>query len=99
MRFRKPENIRYPKMIELFARTGFELTKINGLTPIHIDDEVSGLSAILLNEEYYQLLLNGRDVIEVLILVAMFGAAWIGFLIENACEWLSNIQSQSFDCF
>jgi hypothetical protein len=34
------------------------------LTPIHIDDSVSSLSAILLNDEYYELLLAGRDVIE-----------------------------------
>ena len=48
-RFDKPENDSYPKMIELFARTDFKLKEMNGLTPIHIDDEVSSLSAILLN--------------------------------------------------
>lgn len=51
-RFDKPENDSYPKMIELFARTNLKLKEMNGLTPIHIDDEVSSLSAILLNEEY-----------------------------------------------
>ncbi len=30
------------------------------------------------------------SVIEVLILAAMFGAAWIGFLVEDACESLSS---------
>jgi hypothetical protein len=34
------------------------------LTPIHIDDSVSSLSAILLNDAYYELLLAGRDVID-----------------------------------
>ena len=34
------------------------------LTPLHIDDEVSSLSAILLNDAYYQALLTGRDVID-----------------------------------
>ena len=34
------------------------------MTPIHIDDSVSSLSAILLNDTYYQALLQGRDVID-----------------------------------
>lgn len=63
-RFDKPENVDYPKMIELFARTDFMLRKMNGLTPIHMDDEISSLSAILLNEDYYKILLDGKDVIQ-----------------------------------
>lgn len=62
-RFDKPENEAYPKMIELFARTDFKLKEMKGLTPIHIDDEVSSLSAILLNEEYYSVLLAGKLVV------------------------------------
>lgn len=62
-RFDKPENDSYPKMIELFARTDFKLKEMNGLIPIHIDDEVSSLSAILLNEDYYAVLLSGRAVV------------------------------------
>ena len=50
-------------MIELFARTDFKLKEMNGLTPIHIDDEVSSLSAILLNEDYYAALLSGKVVV------------------------------------
>lgn len=63
-RFDKPENEAYPKMIELFARTNFELKEMDGLTPIHIDDEVSSLSAILLNEDYYSVLLAGKVVVQ-----------------------------------
>ena len=63
-RFDKPEKEAYPKMIELFARTDFELKEMEGLTPIHIDDEVSSLSAILLNEDYYNVLLAGREVVQ-----------------------------------
>ena len=63
-RFDKPENDSYPKMIELFARTNFKLKEMNGLTPIHIDDEVSSLSAILLNEDYYSVLLSGKAVVQ-----------------------------------
>ncbi len=62
-RFDKPENDSHPKMIELFARTDFKLKEMNGLTPIHIDDEVSSLSAILLNEDYYSVLLSGKVVV------------------------------------
>lgn len=62
--FDKPEKEAYPKMIELFARTDFELKEMDGLTPIHIDDEVSSLSAILLNEDYYNVLLAGREVVQ-----------------------------------
>lgn len=62
-RFDKPEKEAYPKMVELFARTDFELKEMDGLTPIHIDDEVSSLSAILLNEDYYRVLLDGRVVV------------------------------------
>ena len=50
-------------MIELFSRTDWLLEGGAALTPIHIDDAVSSLSAILLNEAYYQALLNGRNVI------------------------------------
>lgn len=34
------------------------------LTPLPIDDEVSSLSAILLNEAYYELLMDGQTVID-----------------------------------
>jgi len=61
-RFDKPENDSFPKMIELFCRSDFELREMIGITPIHIDDTVSSLSAILLNDDYYNILLKGRSV-------------------------------------
>ena len=63
-RFEKPENQEFPKMIELFARTDAVLHPNATLIPLHIDDAVSSLSAILLNQEYYQLLMRGRKVID-----------------------------------
>ena len=63
-RFDKPEQPQFPKMVELFSRTDYPLIENVGLTPLHIDDEVSSLSAILLNDAYYQALLTGRDVID-----------------------------------
>ena len=53
-RFDKPEDDNFPKMIELFCRSDFKLKDAKGITPIHIDDEVSSLSAILLNDDYYK---------------------------------------------
>ena len=61
-RFDKPEDDNFPKMIELFCRSDFKLKDAKGITPIHIDDEVSSLSAILLNDDYYKALLNGKEV-------------------------------------
>lgn len=59
-RFDKPEQDNYPKMIELFARTDCELKEISGLTPIHVGDDISSLSAILLDDDYYKTLLDGK---------------------------------------
>lgn len=61
-RFDKPEDDSYPKMIELFCRKDSELRKMTGITPIHIDDSVSSLSAILLDDDYYKTLLDGKIV-------------------------------------
>lgn len=60
-RFTSPKNKEYPYMIELFSRNpDFIILKEDAiLTPLPIDEEISSLSAILLNEAYYELLKNG----------------------------------------
>ncbi len=63
-RFDKPTEEGFPLMIELFARTEYVLEGGAALTPIYIDGNVSSLSSILLNDAYYQALLQGRDVID-----------------------------------
>ena len=65
-RFTKPSNSDYPKIIELFARKpdGLVLRPDSHTMPIHIDEEISSLSAILLNDEYYKLLLAQKKVID-----------------------------------
>jgi hypothetical protein len=52
-------------MIELFCKrpNDFELKFDAGLTPIHIDDHIVSLSAILLNDNYYDLLVNGKCIV------------------------------------
>jgi hypothetical protein len=61
-RFVDPKVEGYPVMIELFARPGgnVDFTYRGDLIPLHIDDEISSLSAILLNESYYRFMLAGR---------------------------------------
>ena len=52
-RFSSPSQEGFPKMIELFARTDWH-DETADLTPIHIDDDVSSLSAILLNDKVFE---------------------------------------------
>lgn len=59
-RFDKPQVDGYPKMIELFSRAEFELKNQVGITPLHVDDDISSLSAILLDNDYYHVLLDGK---------------------------------------
>ncbi|MDO5565448.1 MAG: hypothetical protein Q4G59_02245 [Planctomycetia bacterium] len=61
-RFGKPENNNYPFQLELFSRLPDSIfaTKESELVPIPLDDSVSSLSAILLNDEYYSFILQNR---------------------------------------
>ena len=62
-RFTEPK-AGYPFMIELFSRKpGYHLEVDEGIIPIHIDDDTSSLSAILLNDDYYNFMLVGRTVV------------------------------------
>lgn len=61
-RFSKPKSNEYPYMIELFSRNtkAVKLPEDATLTPLPIDEDVSSLSAILLNDDYYEFLKNGK---------------------------------------
>lgn len=62
-RFTEPK-AGYPVMIELFSRKpGYHLDVEEGIIPIHIDDDTSSLSAILLNDDFYNFMLEGRKII------------------------------------
>ena len=65
-RFKNPKDISFPKEIELFSRKSHVLKyeEADRLIPIHISDEISSLSAILLNDEYYQFLISGVEEID-----------------------------------
>ena len=63
-RFTHPCSSQYPAMIELFTRKpdNVVLPEDAGLTPLPIEEYVSSLSAILLDEAYYSLLKLGKHV-------------------------------------
>ena len=65
-RFTEPKDSSFPKMIELFSRQprNMELKFDNGLTPIHIDESIVSLSAILLNDVYYDSLVKGKRTVD-----------------------------------
>ncbi len=61
-RFQNPENEAYPAQLELFSRApdGIKQPEDATLTPIPTEESVSSLSAILLDDPYYNFLLEGR---------------------------------------
>lgn len=63
-RFLKPEKADYPAQIELFSRhpDGFQLFAGQEIIQIHAGENISSLSAILMNEDYYRLILGTREV-------------------------------------
>ena len=59
-RFTEPENKDFPYQIELFSRKPdiIELDESLHITPIPVDDDLSSLSAILLNDDYYSYIIE-----------------------------------------
>lgn len=84
-RFQRPSDPNYPAMIELFARKPDLMYPITDgtLTPIPFEDDITSLSAILLDDDYYQFVMDGRVVIDGLPLVkedriiALKAVAWM----------------------
>lgn len=65
-RFSSPKSREYPYMLEIFSRNPDAISLKDGahLAPVPIDDEVSSLSTILLNEAYYKLLKTGHVIVD-----------------------------------
>lgn len=65
-RFTEPKNANYPVMVELFSKDpGYQLHESDMvITPLHISDEVSSLSAIMLNDDYYEFMMSGRIIVD-----------------------------------
>lgn len=91
-RFDKPATAGYPFMLELFSREPDQLTLTDDahLTPIPAEEEISSLSAILLDDDYYQCIQNGKVVIDN---VPVLGAEFI--LPFKAKAWLDLSQRKA----
>jgi hypothetical protein len=91
-RFQKPGNPDFPEMLELFSRTpeGLDLTPEAHLTPIPLDDPLSSLSAILLDQEYYDFVIGGKQTadeltwIDVDRLIPLKASAWLDLTARQA---------------
>lgn len=64
-RFTNPQTSGYPVMIELFSRRpDFQIGRSEiHLTPLPVSDGISSLSAIMLDDNYYRLMLAGRKAV------------------------------------
>jgi hypothetical protein len=71
-RFSNPENENFPSMLELFSRKPdlFNSIKEARILPVRMPGYVSSLSAILLNEEYYQFIKSNTVEINGLVLAS-----------------------------
>jgi len=84
-RFQKPTSEQYPFVLELFSRQPDVLQVAEGshLTPLPVDEDLSSLSAILMNEDYYHFILAGRQhidglpVVDAAHLIPLKARAWL----------------------
>ena len=62
-RFIDPQNENFPMQVEIFSRMPDVITRIEGmeLTPIPADEELSSLSAILMDDEYYEFTIDNSN--------------------------------------
>jgi len=65
-RFSDPAQIDYPVMIELFSRkpVDIELYAGQNIVPISVDNDISSLSAILMDDSYYNIVMQLRDIVD-----------------------------------
>jgi hypothetical protein len=84
-RFQRPADTNYPSMLELFSRSpdGLELPEDGHLTPIPTAEEVSSLSAILMDDHYYHFIcsmtteINGLRIVCAEGLIPLKARAWL----------------------
>ena len=87
-RFSSPSTPEFPVMLELFSRVP-DVVKLHGkshLTPVPVSEAIASLSAILLNEEYYQFLhskkrkIHGLSVVDESHLIPLKARAWLDLM-------------------
>ena len=84
-RFSHPTSNQYPAMIELFTRKldAIQLPENAVLTPLPMDKDISSLSAILLDNDYYEFLkqekvtVDGVAVLDAAYLIPFKAKAWM----------------------
>lgn len=71
-RFYEPEKEAFPYMIELFSRKPnvFKLPHESHVAPIPLDEEISSLSAILIDSDYYDFIKKGQKVADDLSIIS-----------------------------
>ena len=87
-RFTKPVSRDYPMMIELFARKPEIIVLPDNavISPIPLDDDITSLSAILLDDDYYEFLKQGRvkvsgvTILDAQYLIPFKAKAWLDLL-------------------
>ena len=91
-RFRQPQNVGFPKMIELFSRVpdGIDLAEDVHLTPIPTGEDISSLSAILLDDDYYDFLRVNNVAKD-----GLRSANDIALIALKAKAWLNNLALQA----
>lgn len=84
-RFTHPKDKAFPFMIELFTKQAEKIVLPEGavITPLPMDDDISSLSAILLDEAYYDLMrkgavkIDGVTILDAGYLILFKAKAWL----------------------
>lgn len=85
-RFTHPTDPGYPRMLEIFSRKPAILPndlEVGHLTPIPAGEEASSLSAILLNDHYYEFVMEHRTEIDGVSVITP-----VGLIMLKAVAWL-----------
>ena len=93
-RFSHPVSSEYPFMIEIFSRKpdNLNLPENAVLTPLPLDEELSSLSAILLDDNYYDFIksgiiqIDGIAILDALHLIPLKAKAWADLSEKKAAD-------------
>ena len=91
-RFYDPKDKSFPEMLELFSRKpdALDIGEDSRLTPIPAGEELSSLSAILLDDEYYALVsqtkteIDGLPIVPEHALIPFKAKAWLNLVEQSA---------------
>lgn len=89
-RFDRPQEAEFPLMLELFSRAApIPDNRESQCIPLHLGEDLSSLSAILLDEDYYRLLLDGKSIrSDVVVLTPVY------LILFKAKAWLDLTERQ-----